>query len=83
MNIVAVTSTNVLYISKSHFDTVVFSRPVLSEADHLNVSRLVIDILYDTACTGNHVFVEEFFMGEFITARGFTTSLGSLDNIFH
>ena len=30
---------------------------------------------------GNHAFVEEFFTGKFITARGFATDLGSIGNI--
>ena len=42
---------------------------------------MVIDTYADTACAGKYAFVEEFVMGKFITAKGFTTYLGSIDNI--
>ena len=64
-----------------HFYTDVFWHPIISEAERLNGSRLRIDTWADIACAGKHSFVEEFVTGNFITAKGFTTALGSLENI--
>ena len=81
MRIRTVISTNVLSNARSHFDPDVFCHTTLFEAKHLNVSGLVIDTLANTACSGNHAFLEEFVMGKFITAKVFTTDLGFIENI--
>ena len=74
-------STTVFSISQSHFYPNVFRHPILSESKHLNVSRLVVDTWSDTAFIGNHVFVEDSFMGKFMTAKAFTMALVYLYNI--
>ena len=81
MHIGAIISTTVLSIALSHFGTYVFSHPIISEDDHLNILMLVIDTWADTAFAVKHAFVESFVMASFITARGFNTTLGYLDNI--
>ena len=81
MHIGAITSTTVLSIALIHFDTYVFCHPILSEDEHLNGFRLVIDTWADTACAVKHAFVEAFIMVIFITERGFNTTLGCLNNI--
>ena len=68
-------------MAQRHFYPDFFCHPILSETEYLNGSRLGIDTWYDTACAGKQSFVEKFIMGNFITTRGFTTALISLDNL--
>ena len=53
----AVISTTVLSIALIHFDPEVFLHPILSKADYVNVSMLVIDTCGNSPCAGKHQFV--------------------------
>ena len=81
MLIGSVICTTCFPIARNHFDPYTFFHPILSNSNYINGMRLVIDSRYDIACVGKYVFVEEFIMKKFITAKGYTTDLGSLDDI--
>ena len=46
-----------------------------------NGCKLGIDSWADTACAGKHAFVEEFVAGKSVTVTGFTSALGTLNNL--
>ena len=79
-NVGAVLST-IVTLATATFNPDAFVHPRLTDAEHREGSRLGIDSWADTACAGKHAFVEEFVMGKFITAKGFTQALGQLDNL--
>ena len=79
-NVGAVLST-IVTLATATFNPDAFVHPRLTDTEHREGSRLGIDSWADTACAGKHAFVEEFVMGKFITAKGFTQALGQLDNL--
>ena len=62
-----------------HIDS--FRHPLLSDDDLHNGTKLGIDSWADTGCAGRHAYVEEFIIGQSVTASGFATSLGRLENL--
>ena len=76
----AVLST-IVTLATATFNPDAFVHPQLTDDEHNSGSRLGLDSWADTACAGKHAFVEEFVMGRFITAKGFTQALGQLDNL--
>ena len=43
--------------------------------------KLGLDSWADIGCVGRHVHVEEFVLGQTVTATGFSSSLGKLGNL--
>ena len=62
--------------SSQSFNPDKFCHPTLTKAEWMNGVRLSIDTWTDTTCAGKHAYVEEFVIGKFVTATGFTSSLG-------
>ena len=58
-----------------------FRHPALTSHEHANGCRLGIDSWADTCCAGKHCYVQEFIEGKMVTASGFTSSLGKLENL--
>jgi hypothetical protein len=58
-----------------------FRHPTLSPSEQENGCKLGIDSWADTCCAGKHCYVQEFVDGKTVTASGFTSSLGSLQNL--
>ena len=81
MRINAMISTAILSVSRTQFNPDTFRHPVLTDAEHDHGTRLGIDTWADTACAGKHAFVEEFLIGKFVTASGFTSALGLLEDL--
>ena len=46
-----------------------------------NGCRLGLHTWADTGCAGKHAYVEEFIIGKTVTAMGFSSSLGKLENL--
>ena len=65
----------------SSYDYDSFRHPILSKEQNQNGARLGIDTWADTACAGQHAFVEEFVVDKMVTASGFTQELGSLTDL--
>ena len=78
----AVLSARILTtIAASRFNPDTFRHPVLSEKEIYDGCRLGIDTWADTSCSGKHLYVEEFIMGKYVTATGFTKELGQIDSL--
>ena len=58
-----------------------FKHPELSNEELRNGCKLGLDTWADTGCSGKHAYVEEFLIGKTVTAMGFSSSLGKLDNL--
>ena len=58
-----------------------FKHPELSKEELRNGCKLGLDTWADTGCSGKHAYVEEFLIGKTVTAMGFSSSLGKLDNL--
>ena len=58
VRILDIITTTILSISPSNFNPDVFNHTILSEAKHLNGSRLAIDTWDNTACAGKNEFLE-------------------------
>ena len=58
-----------------------FRHPKLSNDELKYGCRLGIDSWADTCCAGRHCYVEEFVQGKVVNATGFTSTLGSLNNL--
>ena len=43
--------------------------------------RLGLDSWADTVCSGKHAYVDEFIEGKSVNVTGFTSTLGSIDNL--
>ena len=58
-----------------------FKYPRLSK-EEINIEcELELGTWVDTGCSGRHTYVEEFIIGNTITAISFSSSLGKLDNL--
>ena len=68
-------------VQNNSFSSENFRHPTLSEKEHNEGARLGIDSWADTACAGKHAFVEEFIIGKYVNASGFSSSLGSLKRL--
>ena len=70
-------------ISKAvtNFNAGTFLHPVLSDTEHVEGYKLVIDYWADTCCDRKYTFVEAFIEGKTVTDTGFISSLGSVSNI--
>jgi hypothetical protein len=55
--------------------------PTLTANEHQRGTRLGIDSWADTNCAGKHAFVEEFVVEKFVTAGGFSASLGTIPDL--
>lgn len=53
----------------------------LSESELQNGCRLGLDTWADTSCAGKHAHIDSYVDGKFVSANGFASSLGSVDNI--
>ena len=58
-----------------------FRHPVLTEDEIRNGCRLGFDTWADTSCSGKHAYVEAFVEGKMVTATGFSSTLGQLENL--
>ena len=58
-----------------------FCHPVLTEDEIRNGCRLGFDTWADTSCSGKHAYVEAFVEGKMVTATGFSSTLGQLENL--
>ena len=67
--------------SSQSFNPDKFRHPILTKEELMNGVCLGIDTWADTTCAGKHVYVEEFVVGKFVTATGFTSSLGSIPSL--
>ena len=55
--------------------------PGLTQEELTQGTRLGFDSWADTSCAGKHAHVQEFIEGKTISATGFSSELGSLDNL--
>ena len=58
-----------------------FRHPKLSKEEPRNGCRLGLETWADTGCVGKHAYVEELIIGKTVTAMGFSSSLGKLENL--
>ena len=63
------------------FNPELFRHPKLSNDELLHGCRLGFDSWADTSCSGKHAYVESFVEGQSVTATGFTTTLGKMENL--
>ena len=73
--------TTTISATRSSFDIESFVHPTLTPKEHQNGSRLGIDSWADTNCAGKHAYVEEFVVDKFVTAGGFSASLGTIPDL--
>ena len=67
--------------SQHHFSTDTFTHPLLTRHELDNGCKLGFDTWADTLCSGKHAYVEAFVEGHLVTATGFSSNLGQLDNL--
>ena len=60
-----------------------FKHPELSAEELRLGCKLGLDSWADTGCSGRHAYVEEFVIGKTVTAIGFSSALGKLDNLLY
>ena len=72
-----------LVIKKSSFQPIIdnFRHPTLTPTELHEGCRLGIKTWADTSCVGKHAHVVEFIEGSLVTATGFTSSLGKMENL--
>ena len=58
-----------------------FKHPKLNKNELKDGCKLGSDTWADMGCSGKYVYVEEFLIGKTVTAMGFSSSLGKLDNL--
>ena len=58
-----------------------FRHPKLSNEELRLGCKLGLDSRADTGCSGRYAYVEEFVIGKTVTATGFSSALGKLDNL--
>ena len=58
-----------------------FRHPKLSKEELRLGCKLGLDSWADKGCSGRHAYVEEFVIGKTVTATGFSSALGKLDNL--
>ena len=58
-----------------------FRHPILTHEEYVSGCRLGFDTWADTSCSGRHAYVEAFVEGRMVTATGFSSSLGQLENL--
>lgn len=73
--------TTKIFAARTSFNIESFVHPNLTPLEHQRGTRLGIDSWADTNCAGKHAFVEEFVVDKFVTAGGFSTSLGSIPDL--
>ena len=73
--------TTTISAARSNFDIESFVHPTLTPVEHQRGTRLGIDMWADTNCAGKHAYVEEFVVDKFVTAGGFSASLGTLPDL--
>ena len=73
--------TTTISATRSSFDFESFVHPTLTPLEHQRGTRLGIDSWADTNCAGKHAFVEEFVVDKFVTAGGFSASLGTIPDL--
>ena len=66
---------------KKDYSYKTFRHPEISKEELRLGCKLRPDIWVDTGCAGRHAHVEEFVLGKTVTATGFSSSLGKLDNL--
>jgi hypothetical protein len=72
---------SILGCTKSQFDIDHFCHPVLTNKEMTIGCRLGFDSWADTSCSGKHAYVESFVDGQSVTASGFSSTLGKLENL--
>ena len=58
-----------------------FNHPKLNNDETLLGCRLGFDTWADTSCSGKHAYVESFVEGRTVNATGFTSSLGTMNDL--
>ena len=71
----------VAMIANSSFNPDTFRQPKLSNDEMKEGTRIGIDTWADTSCAGRHAYVEEFVLGKFVNASGFTSQLGTIKSL--
>ena len=54
---------------------------MLTKEELRNGCRLGLDTWAETGCAGKHAYIEEFMIGKTVTAMGFSSSSGELENL--
>ena len=75
------TTSIIAKASNRSADIVPFRHPKLNDNELYNGTRLGFDSWADTSCAGKHAYVEAFIEGRSVTATGFSSTLGSIDNL--
>ena len=73
------TRRNVYSTHTTHADK--FAHPHLTASEMNNGCRLGLDSWADTSCAGKHAYIESFIEGKTVNATGFSSALGSLNNL--
>ncbi|GFH50714.1 hypothetical protein CTEN210_07190 [Chaetoceros tenuissimus] len=73
--------TTKISAARTSFDIESFVHPNLTSLEHQRGTRLGIDSWADTNCAGKHAYVEEFVVDKFVTAGGFSASLGTIPDL--
>ena len=79
--IFAVHSSSRAIISATGFDPDTFRHPTLTSDELHEGCKLGIDTWADTSYAGKHAYVEEFIIGKYVTASGFTAELGQIESL--
>ena len=67
---------------KTDYSNDKFTHPKLLKEQELRPGcKLGLDSWVDTGCAGRHAHVEKFVLCKMVTATGFSSSLGRLDNL--
>ena len=66
---------------KTDYSYNTFRHPKLLKEELRLGCKLALDSWAGTACAGKHDHVEQFVLGKIVTAIGFSSSLGKLDNL--
>ena len=72
----------VIVAKTQHWDSSSFQHPYLTNEEMQSGCRLGFDTWADTSCSGKHAFVEAFVEGKMVTATGFSSNLGKLENLY-
>lgn len=75
------TITSVIGKTKSNITIDNFRHPKLTQLELNQGTRLGFDSWADTSCSGKHAYVESFVEGKTVNACGFSTTLGTMNNL--
>ena len=75
-------STHIIFkVNQGNISFDNFRHPKLTQYELQYGCKLGIDSWADTSCSGKHAYVLEFIEGKTVTATGFSSGLGSLNNL--